>query len=89
MSHDIDQQTIQIEATINQLLSGLPKTYVPFTDIEIWEDRHLGFGKRLEAVCEQDYQLDVQASKIVKRLGWQWLEVENKGRFSCFPDIVV
>ena len=89
MSHDIDRQTIQIGATVNQLLSGLPKTYVPFTDVAIWENKHLGFGKRLEAVCEQDHQLNVRASRVYKQFGWQWLAVENKGKLNKFPDIVV
>ena len=89
MSFNIDQQTIQIEATIEQLLSGLPKTYVPFRDGEIWSNKHLGFAQRLEAVCNQDYSMNVRASKLIKQYGWQWLEVENLGKLRFFPSIIV
>lgn len=89
MSHNIDQQTIQIEATIQQLLSGLPKTYVPFGDDDIWNNKHLGFGQRLEAVCNQDHHLNVKATKLIVQFGWKWLEVENLGKFHYFPNILV
>lgn len=85
----IDQQTVLIEETIAQLLSGLDKTYVHFTDDEIWEDVHIGFEQRLTAVCEQDYHLNVSASKLISQYGHKWLEVENLGKYSYFPNILV
>ena len=84
----LDRQTIQIEATIQQLQSGLKKTYVPFTDTEIKNNQHIGFGQRLEAVCEQQ-QLNVRADKMLIQFGWYWLEVEYLGKFHYFPNIFI
>ena len=89
MPHNTDEQIIQIEAVIEQLLSGLPKTYVPFKDAEIWENLHLEFAQKLEDISCQEYALNVRAAKLIRRFDWQWLEVENLGKYRCFPNILV
>jgi hypothetical protein len=88
MSHNIDQQTRLIEATIQQLLSGLPKTYIPFTEVEIWENKHIAFAQQLEAICDQDYNLMINADRLVTKFERHCLEIENLGEFCFFPDIV-
>jgi hypothetical protein len=88
MEPDIDQETLLIDAAIAQLKSGLAKTYVPFTDIQVWEDRHIAFAQRLEAVCEQE-GLSVLADRLVSRFGWHCLEIELIDQQYYFPSISV
>ena len=86
MEH-IDQETRLIEETIQQLLSGLDKTFVPFTDDQIWNDDHITFAQRLDAVCEQDYRIMISADRLICKRDIQWLVVENLGEYQTFPSI--